>query len=56
MSNYPDGMPGAQKCTADFKCEECGHEWEADGISDLGGWQPNDEDDLKCLNCGEWAE
>lgn len=56
---YPGGEEGAllDGAVATFRCENeecesCGIEWEVDGTSHLGAWDPYDEDEMRCHDCG----
>jgi len=35
-----------------LKCRDCGHEWHADGYSDMGSFQIFNEEHGYCSECG----
>lgn len=52
---YPDNMPSTRSAERTYECE-CGHSWEVKGYYDMGSWEPINEEDEQCGNCGEWHE
>jgi len=57
MNNYPDGFrPRVEQFEIDMICPNCGWEWEAIVLKELGcTWFAREEDEF-CPECGEEGE
>lgn len=56
MSNHPEGTPLLYRTTIDYKCDNCGEEWEAPAIMEAGIYRLNNPDSDICPGCGEEAD
>lgn len=56
MSNYPPGMPDPVHTHIEMHCGDCGHEWEASCVYDLGQHTLDDESDNICPECAGEGE
>lgn len=54
MSNYPCGMRSSYETTVDLRCADCGLDFEAEGLWDLGSVELIDDRDAQCPGCSSW--